>query len=113
LGLLTEVGGVYSPRSHPAKTRMMKGFKGGGDTADTHGATKSKFFGFGSKKKSNKPEYTGDMKHGKACGKVCFVLVYLLLASAAPRLFYPYISSAQKLYRMWSLFNINDSMACL
>ena len=51
---------------------MMKGFKGGGDSADTHRATKSKFFGFGSKKKSNKPEYTGDMKHGKACGKVCF-----------------------------------------
>ena len=37
-----------------------------------NGKEKSSFFSaFGKKKKADKPQYDGDMKHGKANGKVC------------------------------------------
>jgi hypothetical protein len=37
-----------------------------------NGKEKSSFFSaFGRKKKADKPQYDGDMKHGKANGKVC------------------------------------------
>jgi hypothetical protein len=51
----------------------MKGSGYSSEPKPANGASKDKksLFGFGNKNKSKKPHYEGDMKSGKACGKVC------------------------------------------